>query len=667
MSNLNGNNKSKKSINQIKNNQINKNTGDNYKINKYDERNKHNYKNGQKGSSDQKVNLYILPLIFIVAILPLIMKLKDYNPNLAQFIWYSNSIEQQDFFLYYKQWIFVVVIAIMVIIMAYRIFVTKKYPRFLPILIPLSVYAILALLSAIFSKYASFSFLGSMEQFESVFVILGYCLIVFYVILFINTENDVRNIVKYLLFSVLIFGMLGLSQFIGHDFFATELGTKLITSAEYVKNNGGLTFVFGKNRVYLTLYNPNYVGVYVALIAPVFLILLMFSKKLINSLLYLFTLIGLIICVIGAQSISGLIGLAIAGIGILFFMWKYLIKRLYITIPVLISLVIAVFVINALNDNFMIKRIQGILQVPTKTEKNLTNIVTGDDRVTLTYKGNQMNIAMLLEDTTSLHFDITDEDNNVINNTYDNASGLITIQDERYPGFSIMPVQYGDYLSFDVKIDGYDWYFTNQTEDGTYYLHTRFGKLDKVVSAPSAIFTGYEMIATGRGYIWGRTIPLVKHYVFLGSGPDTFTMAFPQQDYLGFYNYEVGSNLITKPHNLYLQIAVQTGLFSLIAFLLFYIIYFISSIRIYIKGRFHSYYAQVGVAIFIGTIAYMVAGLTNDSSITTAPVFWTLISIGIVVNYKVRPLIMEESAALIVAREEKRALKKESKKDIVEE
>jgi O-antigen ligase len=119
-------------------------------------------------------------------------------------------------------------------------------------------------------------------------------------------------------------------------------------------------------------------------------------------------------------------------------------------------------------------------------------------------------------------------------------------------------------------------------------------------------------------------------------------MEYPQQDYLNFQRYGYPTNIITKPHNLYLQIAVQDGMIALLAFLAFYAMYFISSIRLYIKGRFHNFYEQMGVAIFVGTIGYMVTGLTNDSSITTAPIFWALMGIGISVNYRVKSLNTEE-------------------------
>jgi hypothetical protein len=112
---------------------------------------------------------------------------------------------------------------------------------------------------------------------------------------------------------------------------------------------------------------------------------------------------------------------------------------------------------------------------------------------------------------------------------------------------------------------------------------------------------------------------------------------------------------------MYLQIAVQTGVLSLIAFLLFYTMYFISSVRIYFRGLFRSIYSRLGVAIFIGTISYMVTGIANDSNINTAPIFWALIGVGIAVNYKAKGLIHEEVATMKAMKDEIRKAKKENK------
>ena len=64
--------------------------------------------------------------------------------------------------------------------------------------------------------------------------------------------------------------------------------------------------------------------------------------------------------------------------------------------------------------------------------------------------------------------------------------------------------------------------------------------------------------------------------------------------------------------------------------------YFVQCIRLYSKNIADSYLAQAGVAIFLGTIGYIISGITNDSSITVAPIFWGLMGLGVTVNAFVR-------------------------------
>jgi len=70
--------------------------------------------------------------------------------------------------------------------------------------------------------------------------------------------------------------------------------------------------------------------------------------------------------------------------------------------------------------------------------------------------------------------------------------------------------------------------------------------------------------------------------------------------------------------------------------------YFISSFKLYIKGHFDNFFKQVGVSIFIGTIAYMIIGISNDSTLTVAPIAWALFGIGMACNCKVKEQIKNE-------------------------
>lgn len=603
------------------------------------------YNKTKINQSVQRTSIWLLlPVILVTSVLPFITKLKEYRANLSDFPWFTYNDLYTDFFLYYKQKFFLVIVFVMAVIVIFKAYLDKRNIVYSHILIPLGIYAALALISSIASKYRKYSFAGVHEHFESVFVLLGYCLIVYYCLQIIKTEEDVRLIVNCFVASILIMSLLGLTQYIGKDFFATTLGKKLILPRAHWSTMDTLQFNFEDNRVYLTFYNPNYVGSYSAMVISFLIALAALTKKRKWMIpVYLLAATGISLCLLGSKSKTGIIGLAIAGIFLLFILSKYLAKYFYFSIPMILLLLSIVILYNKANDNVIVNSIRQAT-VFTKSEPSLKEIITGEDKVIIKYNEDQLHVKFLIEDNYG-NFILTDSQDNPIIMEYIGENNEFQINDERFPGFRLGVAQYEDKQLFYITIDNYKWFFTNQTPDGTYYYINKYGKMDKIITAPNALLlSGYEAYASGRGYIWSRTLPLLKKYIILGSGADTFMMVFPQQDYVGLYNYGYGDQLMTKPHNLYLQIGVQTGVLSLIAFLIFYGMYFISSIKLFIKGKYNSYYAQVGLAILIASVAYMVIGIANDSSLTVAPVFWTLLGLGITVNRLAKPHIEEEIA-----------------------
>ena len=212
-------------------------------------------------------------------------------------------------------------------------------------------------------------------------------------------------------------------------------------------------------------------------------------------------------------------------------------------------------------------------------------------------------------------------------------SSFITITDERYTDFKFSITQYDNVICFVVNIENSVWYFTNQT-DGSYYYCNNYGKLLKIDQKQE--FKAFWNIGSGRGYIWDKTIPILKAHPILGTGPDTFALYFPNTDYLNLYHTGFSNEVITKPHSLYLQIASQTGILSLITFVVFYVMYAISSIRLYIKYTLEQYEVRIGIAILAGTFGYLVTSIANDSTITVAPLFWTLIGVGLAINRMIK-------------------------------
>lgn len=593
-----------------------------------------------KESNNNSYSRYLLvPIFLILCILPLIMRYVEYKNHMSGYSWFSTGEISTDFFLYGKQRFLILIGAVMAIIILIKVYSDKKSLKISPIYIPLAIYGIMVIVSTIFSVNFFASISGSLDLFESVFVLLAYCLLAFYPYLILKEERDFKMIFYFLLAISLFFSVYGIFQYLGYDFLSTELGYNLLVPYEH-RDGVGLTFNFGAKRVYLTLFNPNYVGVYVALVVPILMALLLLQKKVFNMIITILSIVGLLICTIGAQSLASFIGLAVALLFLLACMWRYIIKRWYIAICILVLLIAGAFVTDNMTDHFFINKLKNSM-VLTKSENPISDIHTEADHVSLTMNGNELRISYAAMGNDMYTLIASDGNGLSIPFNYDPATESNVILDERFSGIS-----YGmdkeNLGVFYIAYEGIILRFTNQTTNGSYAYINRFNRADYMITAPSAVFTGYESIASGRGYVWSRTIPLLKKHIIIGSGPDTFAIAFPQQDYYNLIRYGYGDQLLTKPHNMYLQMAIQTGDISLIAFIVFYLMYFASSISLYIRGRFNSFYAKMGVAVFVGTISYMVTGLTNDSNINTAPTFWVLLGTGIALNIKVKPLIMEE-------------------------
>lgn len=581
----------------------------------------------------KKRNSLMYPLVIIMAIVPLIVHQKICDTNLENLSWFSKSEQANDFFLYYKSLMLVILTFVMTAILIFNIGKIKKKSDFPIFLIPLGIYGLFVILSIVLSENRTLSLNGSIEQFESGIVLLGYIIFTYYTYVMISSIADVEFLIKCWSISMGLLSILGLTQILNHDFFGTNLGKRLITMQEYWDNLDGLTFTMGAKRIYLTLYNPNYVGVYASLALPILAVLLIFTVNKIWKAIYGILIVGMLICIVGSASKSAFISLAIVLLFFLIFMRKRLMKNWKISGAFLIILIAAFFIFDTTTGHLYTSSLKNAFtSLTTKTEHPLRSIKTEDDKVAIDWNGNILNLICNMDTFTVT---IQAEDGTPIA-TQMGEDNLETITDERFAGITIMPVMLSEQFAAQVSVAGDTWYFALLEKDGkqSYYYYNPYGKWDKITQPEKANIS--EQILSGRGYIWSRTIPLLKDYIIVGSGPDTFIQVFPGNDYVGLFRNGYKGSVITKPHNLYLQTGIQTGVLSLFAFLAFYLIYFIESMKVYLKNTLETKESQLGIAIFLGTIGYMIAGLSNDSTITVSPIFWVLMGVGFWLNKQIK-------------------------------
>ena len=159
--------------------------------------------------------------------------------------------------------------------------------------------------------------------------------------------------------------------------------------------------------------------------------------------------------------------------------------------------------------------------------------------------------------------------------------------------------------------------------DNFYFINTKGEVLEEDI-VESFGFEGLERIGSGRGYIWSRSLPIIRRTIFFGSGVDTFAYEFPQDDYAGKLKFLYDAYLIIdKPHNLFLQMAINSGLISLILFILFLFVWFMNIIH-----KIKQNNALLLFAILSSVLTYLVCGLFTDSTVSVTPTFWILLALG---------------------------------------
>lgn len=597
---------------------------------------------------------FLLPAALMLAFVPLIMRYYKFKNNLKEFGWILFD-ETMDFFLYYKAVAIIILGVVMLCIIAGRLFMEGSKIKFSMAFIPMLVYALFIIISAIASDYPVFVNNGIREQFESVWVLLSYCIMAYYCFLFINNEKDVETIFFWLFIGALAIALIGVFQFFKLDIFRSDFGQQLIIPEELWKKyiypddpNNKLTFTFPPGRAYVTLYNPNYVGMYISMMTPCLAAWMVTRKKLIHLIAPAILMAGLFLVLYSSGAKNGVVALLVGG-----FLYAAAYRRIFLKKPIicigaLAAIVAFFFICNHALGGSITNGIKGLFSQGDKriVQAKLEKIETTDKDVVVYYGGNELHLICEVDETENyLYAQATDQDGNALEYSMTD-NGVAFFTDERFSGIGIFTtittidedvdvMLLGVYID-DGSITNEDYryfYFSNQvTEDGGYYCYNSVGSFVKMETSETGLFADNPELFSGRGYIWSKTLPMLKKYVIVGSGPDTFEVVFPQHDAVSMRQGGYGGMVITKPHNLFLQIGVNTGVVSLLAFLAFYFVYFVWSFKLFFVKAPESFMAHIGVGILCGTFGYIISGIINDSTVCVAPIYWCLMGIGIAIN-----------------------------------
>ncbi len=115
---------------------------------------------------------------------------------------------------------------------------------------------------------------------------------------------------------------------------------------------------------------------------------------------------------------------------------------------------------------------------------------------------------------------------------------------------------------------------------------------------------------TGRGYIWGETLELVKERPLIGYGSDSLVYNFPHYQLESRAGMLDENTIVDKTHNVYLAVLYGTGVFGFLAL----VIVVVWSTVLVLRSTFQKNIENnLMLVLGIAFLAYSVQALFNDS------------------------------------------------------
>lgn len=596
--------------------------------------------------------IWLFPLVIVAVFVPVVIMVHNYDSGLGQYAWFGSGVtEVCDVYLYYKSLLIIVCGAIALV------FVVGLYIRNKPTyiydkrnIIPITFSIIFILLTIISSLFATSTWdasFGGIDRFEGCYVILSYVVFFYFAFGYARSIDILKLLLDAIMVGASIVGLIGTLEALGINIYKWDWVQSLLF---FIEDDNSLITFTESGLVSSTLENPNYAGSYVALVLPYCFYLLLKGEKIWRRVVAGITIEFLGIYLYGSYSDTGIIAIIFGVCVCVFFLFPNLNRKSKIAVcgVALFVLVVitGILIEHRVGNNIMVERFIPSME-NIKTEANSLIISTSNNKtIKLSINDNLVSNEgwsqkYKIDDIISLSDAI---DGSSIN-TRKNSLGRKEIHQNGYPSLSF-------YLAYDLIpkkisptgeeykldtfhiVDGlYDFKFGTFLGSNICYIYNITDERVFLRDIDRVGFEGRYSLASGRGYIWACTLPLLKNYIILGAGQDNYIYVFPNDDYIGKKYYGYDRMYIQKPHNLYLGIWVQQGLIALLLYLSLYGLFIIRVVRLcYGKNKISTLtgFSPKGVAVMtaVGTTAYMVAGLANDSNVGVTPIYWVMLGVG---------------------------------------
>lgn len=595
--------------------------------------------------------VYMIPVFIVIVVLPLMVHGDIFETDeMFSNVSLINGAKGIDVFLHCKVIVLYYAVGISLFFMLCFLLSERNIIIKDRLLLLIFVYLLLGILSSVHSRSITVAWFGGEDMFQGMFSIIAYILLFYYTYYVSSYEKDKgHSIIKYFLRSIrfvsLLLCVFVTLQICGKDPFRWQWIQKIcnIENAQIVSGD----------EVYLTLYNPNYVGVVTLMFFPFMIAGGKLSDTIKNKLLYYIAGVGLFVAMVASGSktaLSILLGMAVVMTVLLLVKYRNRYKKgiIFLCVGIVVALILMTVYSFIKQTNLLSQFL--VINTPIKDWKNnLTGLSTSEEGVQFNINGDGFSYKC----TESEIFFSDDEGNRIVAGeaakkqqakyfkSIKKSNFPYSISDENVPqrlervGFEDIIFSRADIVDGDNNIsgilfliNGQLWFFTNKLNDGKYYYLNHMGRFTDCENAQDAFPVSWYGFASYRGYIWSKTIPLLKNTLLLGVGSNHFSLEFPNHDYAAKARIGKLSVLYNKPHNWYLQMAVETGMCSAICMILFLIFIKYRGFCL-IKSNFVSGTKDIIFLMCadISVSGYILAMLLNDSMMVSAPVFWVVLGI----------------------------------------
>lgn len=572
-----------------------------------------------KEKNEKRNWIYLLPVVLAILVVTTCVRLSIVDLSQGEQLYLSSTSTGTDFFLEYKKMFLYGTAIFAVCFMGIGLMRKELQFQWNKAFYGFSTFLCIAIISTLVSEYKEIAFTGIYLRAEGLITYLSYFILMYYTYIVVGDKKSLPFIGIAILVVIAIQSFVGMGQAYGLDLYKTSVGKSLIIPPTHESLRETVQIRLKTGMMYGTLGNPNYLGSFYALLLPLVYGMYFYTKGkeriIIGAIAVVSTLAWY-----SVGSTAGFVGLVVA-ISVFAVACRQILREEWKAALILTGAIfLVIFGQSILSEGATTQAYTRDLDFEkvidaSSTVHKIESLQRIDANTYYLEMRDRPSIFFAYENN---EFSLMSDSHETLRIQYNKAEQAIISVDERYKYFSIYVKP--DKGTFDIRIGG------RPLEFGVY--PDKIAPIgptgDPVVyePAPAVGFKGYENLATGRGYIWSRTLPILFDNWLLGTGLDTFLFYFPHNDIVEKFNVPMSYHvLFDKPHSFYLQMGIGVGIPALICLLGSIAYVMLSALNAVNQEVVHKKAILID-GLLAGITGCLVSYIANDSVIGVSVLFF---------------------------------------------